>query len=683
MNGTKNAMGGNKPQQPPQQERKPLRQVFQRWFGILLILFLLLFFFIEKEAPSAYEAQVVKRQIPLDQCPAFCKARSNQLNKHRGGDLLDNKYLLKAAEKARDGLHTMLKEDYGEDAFKSMWVNPTTGKVIGERALASADSESNVSYDKFRRKLQMKALQVQIQIMDEQQNLKGCDCTDPTHRRRLQEQTQTKVVLPDIPPFYERFVWATGGHSAAAAHGNLYNESYTSYMERGVKDLFHAVGIDFVGRNYAMGGMDSAPQLALCNEAVYGKDADVISWDFGMTDGGQHFKTTLYASRIGMHTNRPAHVSINNGGRNYKKRMNALKLAEEAGVPTLQLLPNVEDGVVKGAPDSFGLSDKEMKKMGPFAANYKCKNAVEKEAPCQAEKYNVKVCPDRKFKASWHPGWRQHAVTGNVLALFLAETMIDALKELTKSSENPRELYAKLKKEEDTEYESFFNSTVPDETAGLVSAELVAAGMKSQYLYRSKAICKTALLPAQTRYLGFLTESSEKGELHGFFKGADVKRAAENPPQEKDKSDMVLVYEEAYRQKCSVDLNNDYKDYFYATQDWGWASLKFPNDAEVEAYAPDGFSPIGVVVICFYKCDWGKCPKGEVDQDGFNTKWKLELNGEPVSELSQMDQCFAVKTKDGFLHKPNTDGRYELRVWMAPKEGNENNFVRITSVVVL
>lgn len=44
------------------------------------------------------------------------------------------------------------------------------------------------------------------------------------------------------------FVWATGGHSSAAAHGNYYNEPYTATLERTGKGVFDAVGLDLVGR---------------------------------------------------------------------------------------------------------------------------------------------------------------------------------------------------------------------------------------------------------------------------------------------------------------------------------------------------------------------------------------------------------------------------------------------------
>jgi hypothetical protein len=107
-------------------------------------------------------------------------------------------------------------------------------------------------------------------------------------------------------------------------------------------------------------------------------------------------------------------------------------------------------------------------------------------------------------------------------------------------------VYAKLK-EEDAEYEQYFIFYSSDEIEGPIPAELVTDGMKNQIFFRSKAVCKTALLPAQTRYLGILTESSEKGEIHGYFPGLERDRATNNPLAQKDTDNMSLVYEESAR----------------------------------------------------------------------------------------------------------------------------------------
>jgi hypothetical protein len=689
-------------QPPPQKETK--NSQFLRWIGFLILLVVVgLYMFVEKEEPQANNAAEDKeRRIPLTQCPSFCQARSDQLQKHHGGDLLDTNYLVKAMEASQEKLHSMLKADYGEEAFKNMFVNKRTGRILGHEICKSADRATDISYLRFRRKLQMKALQVQMKILDQRVNLEGCNCTNAAlgrRQRRLQEPVVVEELekapphghqsmLPEVPAFYERFVWGAMGHSAAAAHGNLYNESYAAFLERGLKDTFSAIGIDFEGRNYAMGGMDSAPQLSLCQEAVVGTDVDMISWDFGMTDGQAHWKSSLFASRVGMHVNRPTHMSINVQGRHYVKRTDALREhAEDVGIATLHMVPDVEAEVDRGIPDCFGMPQAEVDKHGPFASNFKCKGAIEKEEPCAANKYNNNICSDRKFKASWHPGWRQQAKQANLLALYMANTMVDALKDLVKNHgrKEPRALYAILKAEEDVEYAKFHASTVPDVSENFVSEELVQGGLKSHFLHRNKAICKTALLPAKSRYLGILTESNKKGDFHGFDEGIDVNYATKQPPiDEKDKGSMALVFDNKARQSsCPVDLQVDYKDYFYATQDWGWASLKFPNNAEIEEYAPDGFNPAGVVMLCFYKCDWGRCPEGEVDaENGIGEgKWKLELNGQPVQNLTRMDQCFGVRTKEGYLHKPNENGRYELRVWIGKE--HETNFIRLTSIIVL
>lgn len=35
----------------------------------------------------------------------------------------------------------------------------------------------------------------------------------------------------------------------------------------------------------------------MCHNSIFGKDVDSLSWDYGMTDGHEHCKMTLYAYR--------------------------------------------------------------------------------------------------------------------------------------------------------------------------------------------------------------------------------------------------------------------------------------------------------------------------------------------------------------------------------------------------
>ncbi len=99
---------------------------------------------------------------------------------------------------------------------------------------------------------------------------------------RLKARIMIKLIhVLTHPTTPQPFVWATGGHSSAAGHGNFYDESYTAVLERNVKEIFEAVGIQFTGRNYAMGGSDAAPEAAWCNEEIFGTDLDVLVWDYG------------------------------------------------------------------------------------------------------------------------------------------------------------------------------------------------------------------------------------------------------------------------------------------------------------------------------------------------------------------------------------------------------------------
>ena len=694
---------------------------YQRWFGIILIVAMLGSFFLaeERKEGNVFEMKALaggrRSKIPKAACPSFCNARHEQLKRHFGGDLLDTNYMVEAVKRERENLHNKLKVDYGEQAFKDMWVDKD-GKVKGLHLATSADKEKDPSTPKFRRKLQMKVLEVQMKILDEQKNLEGCVCSAATgDQRRLSGEEQQTLVLPEVNPYYTRFVFSNGGHSASAAHGNLYNESYTSFMEQHTKASFSAIGIDFEGRNYGMGGMDSAPQLAMCNEQVYGAgkcrnmyagsvalqnldaeqfsssfinvaDADIISWDFGMTDGKQHWKSHLYASRTGVHQNRPTHISINIGGRDYNRRLDNVRNAENYGVPTLHLIP--DNGIVQGCPDSFGLGEAELNKIGPFARMFKCKDQIEKDE-CRDDKYTeAKFCPKRKGMASWHPGWKQHALTGNILSLFLIDSMVVALESLANDhgGESPHDTYARLKREEDAEYEAFFKTHIPDKLDGLINETLVGLGVKANPFFRNRAMCRTALLPAKSRYLGIMSSdlSSAVGDYDGeYYRGVNSAEALAHPPA-KDSANLTLIKGKGHP-ACEFLLAIDRKDYFYADEHYGWASHVIPNDAELATYAPEGFNPDGLIILCKHKCDWNKCPEEEVSFDSLREgKWHMDVNGDSVIDLLPIDQCHLVRTeKGGFYNKPNSDGKYVLRVNVPSQGGRLPGYIRLTTMIIV
>jgi hypothetical protein len=57
-----------------------------------------------------------------------------------------------------------------------------------------------------------------------------------------------------------------------------FHQAYTQVIEETVKDSFDALGLRFIANNYAMDGMNSGPELALCLESVFGFEVDILNW---------------------------------------------------------------------------------------------------------------------------------------------------------------------------------------------------------------------------------------------------------------------------------------------------------------------------------------------------------------------------------------------------------------------
>ena len=91
----------------------------------------------------------------------------------------------------------------------------------------------------------------------------------------IREKTVSQSGSP--PP---TFTWVTAGDATAAAHGNLFSQSYTSILQDTVESAFRTLGIIFQAKNYGMGQYSSGPELGLCMNEVFGDDIDVLMWDF-------------------------------------------------------------------------------------------------------------------------------------------------------------------------------------------------------------------------------------------------------------------------------------------------------------------------------------------------------------------------------------------------------------------
>ena len=122
---------------------------------------------------------------------------------------------------------------------------------------------------------------------------------------RLKRRIKRKILEGQKGTTNNKYVWVTSGNSIAAGHGNLLHQSYSGVLERSMKAPFAAVGLDFEVRLRAYSGVRSAPEIALCMESYFGMDVDVLTWDFGQTDGRDLWRYRIFAQRAGLMPSMP------------------------------------------------------------------------------------------------------------------------------------------------------------------------------------------------------------------------------------------------------------------------------------------------------------------------------------------------------------------------------------------
>jgi len=278
------------------------------------------------------------------------------------------------------------------------------------------------------------------------------------------------------------------------------------------------------------------------------------------------------------------------------------------------------------------------------------------------------------------------------MALFMIDLLIDALIELeatTKETngkiENLEEMISALQSEEDADYESFANSGVPKSGEAIELDEESAKHVNKSTFFHGPVFCHTAIMPAEIRYLGILTESQNSS-----FTNYDAGMSYHAAFKREDKTTMALVEMEegGYKRKtakCDKIVDVDHKDYFMAAEsDGGATKVVVPNNMEKELYLSDDGHSLsdmkGHIMVCFTVCPWGKCPKGNIMSPQFNDgNATMTVNGERVTAMKSLSDCSLLQNKDGFVWKPNGNGQYEIGV----KVHQKNGYSRITSFIFL
>lgn len=519
---------------------------------------------------------------------------------------------------------------------------------------------------------------------------------------RLRRRIKIKLIESQmIQKSNTTFIWAVGGHSAAAAHGNLFQNAYANVIEESLKPIFGSLGIHFYGKNYAMGGTKSGPEVAFCMESIFGRDVDIISWDYGMLDGRSPELYNLWSQRANLLPSRPILFSF---GQRYADEIHRdLELVGGTGFER-----NFGD-VRKIFPDS-DRSETDVDTLPRGVKNYLCNNGhVEAGEPCGTNpvKFNTSgVCKFVGYQTSWHPGWKEHLLVGRLSAFFILENLLQAIDELgaqhisfdrdTDATDSIPSIsmkylnYLLLQEKEDATL--FQQSDLPDK---LYSTEIeLPQELKDgnfSLLHRSKSICRTALLPNQSRYDGVVTRS---GVVADYMFGGKYRYSDEGfnfsqlpGPQSGNSSEIMLVYNHKNNRKICDHAEIDFKDFFYVRSSDNWTSTTFPHDAEL-GYFHREKQLHGVIILCTLIFDWRKFPNDYVRLPEMVTEdpdFGLYINGVKVTHVFHIadERCYILKHKDGvegyyFPNNPSQPEQYDIKLRVPRQNAN----IYLTSMIV-
>ena len=220
-----------------------------------------------------------------------------------------------------------------------------------------------------------------------------------------------------------------GGHSAAAGHGNHFQQSYTLQIAKILEPIFARLGVKMEARNFAMGGLGTL-QSSMAAGDIYGRDIDVLIWDSGMTEGDQRFNDVF--RRQGIISGNKVPVLI--GG---QIEAQSFQINTGAEMGSLAVDRAWSDNIL-GIPQ---LESMDQMNTIPWAAiSISCSKDL--KSICKSEEYrgicwlnrtdftpnfSAKSPKEPGGRAGWHPGDRKHQFTARTITFGLLTALKEAL----------------------------------------------------------------------------------------------------------------------------------------------------------------------------------------------------------------------------------------------------------------
>lgn len=298
---------------------------------------------------------------------------------------------------AKQDLLRQLYVDYGTPYFDQMFreevdnVDATSSDELPPLRMIFQPT-NGTSYQRLKQRVMIKIIQGALLEIRKKSYFTSNDNETTTE----QQQEQFEKVS---------FVWANAGHSVAAGHGNLYDETYTSIIKQSLQSTMASIfNIDFIVRQYAMGSTKSGPEIALCLKEIFGQDVDILLWHYALTDNRDVSLMYLFLYRSGFISSHPINILFEVSKPERYEIIESLQQINH--LPILSMDTNVLADVLNHVPDSFGLLEEQIMQLPKFVRNFRCQKQIEDGDPyCKTEKFNLTVCPKRLYQTNWHPGW--------------------------------------------------------------------------------------------------------------------------------------------------------------------------------------------------------------------------------------------------------------------------------------
>lgn len=206
----------------------------------------------------------------------------------------------------------------------------------------------------------------------------------------------------------DEFYAILGGHSAAAGHGNDFQQNRMITFQHMMEPVFDKLGMRLVSRNMAMGGVGTT-QFSLAGGDYYG-EADILEWDSGMTERGGW---TDFFNKQAILSGERVPVIMTDYFFDIMTETNGTALMGKYVAKNEQnLFPETTwENYDKQAWAARWFNEKEEKY-----------NAICWEPRSDFEPTN-KQADHPGGQAGWHPGNRQHQWSGRKLALVLLEAL--------------------------------------------------------------------------------------------------------------------------------------------------------------------------------------------------------------------------------------------------------------------